>query len=92
MESLVFKSPTNIEIKAMRINKKTIEESAAESKAVVKLPRTVTFSGELTYVNNALLYRMAYGCCDEDGYEYYYNLFDLARDPSIIDRILRSMQ
>jgi hypothetical protein len=30
---------------------------------------------------------MAYGCHDEDGLEYPYNIFDIARDPSIIDKI-----
>ena len=54
---------------------------------VFKIPREVTFTAELTYVNNELLYRMAYGCHDDEGYEYPYNLFDLARDPSIIDKI-----
>lgn len=55
---------------------------------VFKNPREATFTAELTYVNNELLYRMAYGCHDEDGNEYYYSLFDLARDPSIIDKLL----
>ena len=46
-----------------------------------------TFTAECTYVNKPLLYHLAYTSYDKDGYEYPYNLFDLARDPSIIDKI-----
>ena len=85
--NMVFKPLSEIEIKEMRIGITPMEDIIAESKAVVKIPRTRTFSGELTYVNKELLYYMAYTSCDEDGYEYPYNLFDLAQDPSIIDKI-----
>lgn len=46
-----------------------------------------TFTADCTYVNKSLLYHLAYTSYDEDGYEYPYNLFDLARDHSIIDKI-----
>lgn len=46
-----------------------------------------TFTADCTYVNKSLLYHLAYTSYDNDGYEYPYNLFDLARDPSIIDKI-----
>lgn len=48
---------------------------------------SITFTASNCYINNELLYRMAYGCHDEDGFEYPYSIFDLARDPSIIDKI-----
>ena len=86
--SMVFKFASEQDIKEMSIDGKPIEDVIVESKVVARTPKTITFSGELTYVNNELLYRMAYGCHDEDGNEYYYNLFDLARDPSIIDKLL----
>ena len=87
MMNMVFKFPSEIEIKEMRVGITPMEDIIAESKTVVKFPRTRIFSGELTYVNKELLYYMAYTSCDEDGYEYPYNLFDLAQDPSIIDKI-----
>ena len=90
MERWVFKFASERDIKEMCIDGKPIEDIVAESKLITRVPKTVTFSGELTYVNNELLYRMAYGCHDEDGNEYYYNLFDLARDLSIIERIWRA--
>ena len=86
--SMVFKFASEQDIKEMSIDGKPIEDVIVESKVVARTPKTITFSGELTYVNNELLYRMAYGCHDDDGNEYYYNLFDLARDPSIIDKLL----
>jgi hypothetical protein len=46
-----------------------------------------TFTAELTYINNPLLFSMVYGGVDSDGYEYSYTLFDLAFDPRIIDKI-----
>jgi hypothetical protein len=84
---MVFKPLSEIEIKEMRIGITPMEDIIAESKTIVKFPRTRTFSGELTYVNKELLYYMAYTSCDEDDYEYPYNLFDLAKDLSIIDKI-----
>ena len=48
-----------------------------------------TFTATSCYINKELLYRMAYGCYDEDGLEYPYNIFDLARGPSIIDKITK---
>jgi hypothetical protein len=87
MMSMVFKFPSENDIKEMRIGTTLIEDIIAESKTIAKIPRTRTFSGELTYVNKELLYYMAYTSYDEDSYEYPYNLFDLAQDPSIIDKI-----
>jgi hypothetical protein len=88
MMSMVFKFASERDIKEMRIDGKPMEDIIMESKVMARTPKTATFSGELTYVNNELLYRMAYGCYDEDDNEYYYSLFDLARDPSIIDKLL----
>jgi hypothetical protein len=90
MMNMVFKFPSENEIKEMRIGMTPIEDIIAESKAIVKIPSTGTFSGELTYVNKAFLYYMAYASCDDDGYEYPYNLFDLAQDPSIIQKIMEA--
>ena len=92
MESLVFKFASERDIKEMRIDGKPMEDIIMESKVMARTPKAATFSGELTYVNNELLYRMAYGCYDEDGNEYYYSLFDLARDPSIIQKIMGTIQ
>ena len=89
---MVFKFPSEVEIKEMRIGSTPIEDIIAESKAIVKVPRTGTFSGELTYVNKAFLYYMAYASCDKEGYEYPYNLFALAQDHSIIQKIAECIQ
>ncbi len=48
---------------------------------------SITFTASNCYINKELLCRMTYGCYDEDGLEYPYSIFDLARDPSIIDKI-----
>lgn len=85
--SMVFKFPSEKEIEEMRVGITPIEDIIAKSRTINKIPRAITFSGELTYVNKELLYYMAYTSYDEDGYEYPYNLFDLAQDPSIIDKI-----
>ena len=37
------------------------------------------------YINVRLLMYLAYTSWDDDGLEYPYNLFELARNPSIID-------
>lgn len=37
------------------------------------------------YVNIPILMDIAYTSWDKDGFEYPYNLFELARNPSIID-------
>ena len=37
------------------------------------------------YINIPLLMYIAYTSWDKDGFEYPYNLFELARNPSIID-------
>ena len=50
---------------------------------------SITFTASNCYINKELLYRMSYGCYDEDGLEYPYSIFDLARDPSIIDKITK---
>ena len=39
------------------------------------------------YVNIPLLMHIAYTSFDEDGLEYPYNLFELVRDSSIIDKL-----
>ena len=49
--------------------------------------RSMTLECTMEYVNKPLIYYLAYTSCDEDGYEYPYNLFYLAQDPSIIDKI-----
>lgn len=56
-------------------------------KILVRNNYNTTFTLDCTYVNKPLLYRLAYTSYDKDGCEYPYNLFDLARDPSIIDKI-----
>jgi hypothetical protein len=48
----------------------------------------MTLECTMDYINKPLLYHLAYTSYDGEGYEYYYNLFDLARDPSIIDKLL----
>ena len=48
----------------------------------------MTLECTMECVNKPLLYHLAYASCDDEGYEYYYTLFDLARDPSIIDKLL----
>ena len=88
MEHMVFKFPTTEDLNKIQITKSIIEDEIRAGRKLIKIPRERTFTAELTYVNNELLYRMAYGCHDEDGNEYYYSLFDLARDPSIIDKLL----
>ena len=52
--------------------------------------RSMIFECTMDYINKPLLYHLAYTSYDDEGYEYPYNLFDLARDPSIIDRIWRA--
>lgn len=49
--------------------------------------KSATLSVDIDYINKGLLYRLAYARIDSDGYEYMYDLFDLADDPSIIDKI-----
>ena len=39
------------------------------------------------YTNVRLLMYLAYTSWDDDGLEYPYNLFELARNPSIIDKL-----
>ena len=51
-----------------------------------------TFTATSCYINKELLYRMAYGCHDENGLEYPYNLFDLAQDPLIIQKIMEGVR
>ena len=92
MEHMVFKFASERDIKEMRIDGRPAEDIIMESKVMARTPKTVTLSSELTYVNNKLLYRMAYGCHDEDGNEYYYNLFDLAKDPSIVQKIMGTIK
>lgn len=49
--------------------------------------KEATFSSDITYINKPLLYYLAYTVVDSDGNEYPYDLFNLAKDPSIIDKI-----
>lgn len=49
--------------------------------------KEAAFSGDITYINEPLLYYLAYTVVDSDGNEYPYDLFNLAKDPSIIDKI-----
>ena len=53
----------------------------------IKSNHSISFMADCTYVNKSLLYYLAYTSYDNDGYEYPYNLFDFAKDPSIIDKI-----
>lgn len=50
----------------------------------------ITFTANAIYINEQLLYRFSYNCYDEEGYRYEYSLFDLARDPSIIQKIMEA--
>ena len=50
--------------------------------------RAASFSGDLVYANHDLLNYMAYTKVDPDGYEYACDLFDLARNPSLFDKLL----
>ena len=52
---------------------------------------SVTFTATNCYINEGLLCKMAYGCHDEDGLEYLYSIFDLVRDPSIIQKIMETI-
>ena len=38
-------------------------------------------------INKEILFKMTCGIYDPHGYEYNYTIFDLARNPSIIDKI-----
>ena len=38
--------------------------------------RSVTITLNNTLINKSLLQLLLYGCYDDDGYEYAYNLFD----------------
>jgi hypothetical protein len=84
---MVFKFSSEAEIREMRIGAKPIEDIIAESKTLVKIPKTSSLLVDVDYINKSLLYDLAYTSYDNDGYEYPYNLFDLAQDPSIIDKI-----
>ena len=84
--SMVFKLPTELELSKIQITKSFVEDEVRAGRKLIKVPRERTFTAELTYVNNELLYRMAYARINE-GLEYPYDLFDLADDPSIIDKI-----
>ena len=88
--SMVFKFASERDIKEMCIDGKPIEDIIAESKTLVKAPRASSLLVDVDYINKSLLYYLAYTSCDEDGYEYPYNLFDLAQDPSIIQKIMEA--
>ena len=84
--NMVFKLPTELELSKIQITKSFVEDEVRAGRKLIRVPRERTFTTELTYVNNELLYRMAYARINE-GLEYPYDLFDLADDPSIIDKI-----
>ena len=92
MEHMVFKFPITEDLNKIQITQSLIEDEIRAGRKLIRIPRERTFTAELTYVNNELLYRMAYGCYDENGNEYYYNLFDLVRDPSIVQKIMETIQ
>lgn len=52
--------------------------------------RSMTLECTMEYVNKPLLYYLAYTSYDNDGYEYPYSLFNLAQDPSIIQKIMEA--
>ena len=47
--------------------------------------KEVCIKATTNYINVPLLMYIAYSSWDDDGLEYPYNLFELARNPSIID-------
>jgi hypothetical protein len=49
--------------------------------------KSISFTVDIDYINKSLLYRLVYARIDDDGFEYMYDLFDLAQDPSIIDKV-----
>ena len=83
---MVFKLPTELELSRIQITESLVEDEVRAGRKLIRIPRERTFTAELTYVNNELLYRMAYARINE-GLEYPYDLFDLAQNPSIIDKI-----
>ena len=87
--SMVFKFPTELELSRIQITESSIEDEVRAGRKLIRVPRERTFTAELTYVNNELLYRMAHARINE-GLEYPYDLFDLARDPSIIQKIMEA--
>lgn len=52
--------------------------------------KSATFSVDIDYINKGLLYRLVYARIDSDGYEYMYDLFELADNPSIIQKIMEA--
>ena len=52
--------------------------------------KSATLSVDINYINEGLLYRLIYARIDSDGYEHMYDLFDLADDTSIIDKIMEA--
>ena len=57
------------------------------NKIVFDKTKEVVLEAKVHYVNMPLMYYLAYTSFDSDGLEYPYNLFELARDPTIIDKI-----
>ena len=51
--------------------------------------RSVTITSNNVFINKSLLRLLLYGCYDDDGYEYAYNLFELAINPAI-DQFFRN--
>ena len=47
--------------------------------------KEISIQATTNYVNIPLLMYIVYTSWDKDGFEYPYNLFELARNPSIID-------
>ena len=46
---------------------------------VFKSPKEVTITCTGAKINKEILFKMAYGIYDPDGYEYNYTIFDMAR-------------
>lgn len=53
--------------------------------------KSATLSVDIGYINKGLLYRLVYARIDSDGYEYMYDLYDLADSPSIIQKIMEAV-
>lgn len=59
----------------------------SDSNKVISFDKTkeVCIKATTNYINAPLLMYLAYTSWDDDGLEYPYSLFELARNPSIVD-------
>lgn len=62
-------------------------ENLTFNKIAFDKTKETTFEVKINYINIPLLYYLAYSSWDEDGLEYPYNLFELTRNPLIIDKL-----